>query len=89
MPDAEVHVFSDSVSCLEKGVMNEPDIKFTKGWTGYLEQYRKSARLIDGEKIQFVFHILPGKKAKEIAREISECIRQGQGKDAQNFTPEM
>ena len=24
--------------------MNEPDVKFTKRWTVYLEQYRESAR---------------------------------------------
>ena len=30
MHDAEVHVFSDSVLCMGKGAMNEPEVKFTK-----------------------------------------------------------
>ena len=30
--------------------MNEPEIKTTKTWTDYDEQYRESARIIDGEK---------------------------------------
>ena len=32
--------------------MNEPEIKFTRRWNDYLEQYRKSARMVDGEKIE-------------------------------------
>ena len=34
MHDAEVRVFSGSVPCMGKGVMNEPEVKFTKRWTG-------------------------------------------------------
>ena len=37
--------------------MNEPEVKFTKVWNEYLEQYRESARRVDGENIQFVFLI--------------------------------
>ena len=78
MHDAEVHVFSDSVLCMGKGAMNEPEVKFTKIWNECLEQYRESARRIDGEKIQFAFFILPG-KMNDIMREIDEWIRRGQG----------
>ena len=87
MHDAEVHVFKDFIY-MGKAAMNEPDIKFTEKWKDYLEQYRESARSIDGEKIQFVFHILPGKKTNEIVREIAEWIRKGQGEDGQSFAPE-
>ena len=51
MHEAEVHVFSDVVLCMGKQAMNEPEIKFTRRWNDYLEQYRKSARMVDGEKI--------------------------------------
>ena len=50
-------------SCVwEKEAMNEPEVKSSNRWNDYLEQYRESARGIDGEKIQFVFLILLGKK---------------------------
>ena len=78
MHDAEGHVFSDSVLCMGKGAMNEPEVKFTKKWNEYLEQYRESARRTDGEKIQFVFFIFPA-KTNEIMREIGGWIRRGQG----------
>ena len=65
--EAEVHVFSDSVPhlyrCrLPKSALNLPDIKFTRRWNQYLEQYTESARRIDGEQIQFRFHIFLGSK---------------------------
>ena len=85
MHDAEVHIFSDSVYCMVKGAMNEPEIQFTKGWNDYLEIYKEFARIIDGEKIQFIFL---GKKTNEIAREIDEWIRQGEGEDGQHFAAE-
>ena len=37
MHEVEVHVFSDSVLCLGRGTMSEPDAKFTKRLNGYLE----------------------------------------------------
>ena len=88
MHDAEIHVFSDAVLSMGKQAMNEPEINFTRRWNDYLEQYRKSARKIDGEKIQFIFHMLPGAKTNDIVLEIDEWIRQSQGEDGQNFTPE-
>ena len=66
--------------------MSEPEIKFSKGWYDYLEQYRESARRTDGENIQFVFHIVPGKKTTEIVREIDEWIRKSQGEEGQHFS---
>ena len=78
MHDAGVHVFSDSVLCIRKGAMNEPEVKFTKVWNEYLEQHRESVKKIDGEKIQFVLHILPG-KMNDIMRDIDEWIRRSQG----------
>ena len=51
MHEAEVHVFSEVVLCMGKQAMNEPEIKFTGRWNDYLEQYRKSARMVDGERI--------------------------------------
>ena len=33
-----------------KGAMNEPRVPFTSRWDDYLEQYRGSAKRIDGEK---------------------------------------
>ena len=65
-----------------------PKSKFTKSCTDYQEKYRESARRIDGEKIQCVLHILPGKKTNDIVLKIDEWIRQGQGEDGQNLTPE-
>ena len=62
--------------------------KFAKRWNDYLEQYKESARRIDGEKIQLVFHIFLDKKTNEIVLEIDQWIRQGQGEDGQSFTPE-
>ena len=50
------------------------------------EQYRESARKIDGEKIQFVFHTFLGKKTRGIVREIDELIQQVQGEDGHNFS---
>ena len=68
--------------------MNEPAIKFTNRWNDNLEQYRESARIINGEKVQFVFHLFLGKKTNEIVRVIDEWIRKSQGEDEQHFTPE-
>ena len=43
--------------------MNEQEIKFTERWNDYLEQYRESARRIEGEKIQVrVPHIFVAKR---------------------------
>ena len=88
MHDAEVHVFSDSVLSMGEGAMSEPEVKFTNRRTDYLEQYRESVRRIDGEEIQFVSHIILGKKTNEIVRQIDEWIRQGQREDGQTFTHE-
>ena len=85
---ADVHVFSDSVLCLGKQAMNMPEIKFTERWKEHLEQYRESARMIDGDKVQFVFHTSLGRKTNEIVREIDEWIRQGQGEYGHRVTPE-
>ena len=41
MHDAEVHVFSDSVLCMGQGAMNEPEVKFTKRWNDFNEQYSR------------------------------------------------
>ena len=60
--------------------MNEPDVKFTKRWNDYLEQYRESAGRIDGERIQFMLQMLRG-ETNDIMREIDELIRRGQGKE--------
>ena len=50
--------------------MNEPVVKLTDRWNDYLEQHKESARIIDGEQVQFIFHIHPGKQAKDIVREM-------------------
>ena len=42
--------------------MNEPGIKFTKRWNHNLEQYRESARRMDGEQVQYIFQNFPGSK---------------------------
>ena len=62
MHDANVHVFLDSVSCMGKGAVNEPVVKFTKRRTDYLEKNMECERRLDGEKIQFIFHILSWQK---------------------------
>ena len=67
---------------------NEPEMKFTKRWSDYLEQHKESARKIDGEKIQFICHILLTGKTNEIVREIDQWIRQSQAKDGQRIAPE-
>ena len=68
--------------------MNEPEVKFTKRRDDDLEQYRDSARRIDGGKVQFILHILLRKKTNDIVREIDDWIRQGQGEDGPHFGPE-
>ena len=73
--DAEVHVFSDSVWCMGKGAMSEPEVRFTWRWNDYLEQYRESAKRVswwipDSVRVP---HFLAG---------------QGQGEDGQTPTPE-
>ena len=88
MHDAEVHVFSDSVLCMGKGALKEPVIKLTNRWNDYLEQYKESARIIDGEQVQFIFHIHPEKQTNDIVREIDEWIQHGQGEDGHFCTPE-
>ena len=88
MHDAEVRVFSDSVLCMGKEAMNEPGVKFSKRWVDYLEQYKESARIIDGERFSSCSTYFLAKKTNEIVREIDEWIRQGEGEHGQNFTPE-
>ena len=88
MHDAEVHFFSESVTCMRKGTMKEPVIKLTNRWNDYLEQYKESARIIDGEQVQFIFHIHPDKQTNAIVREMDGWIRHGQGEDEQFFTLE-
>ena len=68
--------------------MNEAEIKFTNRWNDYVEQYKKSEVRNNREKVQFVFHMFPGKKTDEIVPEIDEWIRKSQGENVQNFTPE-
>ena len=36
--------------------------RFNKRWNEYLEQYRESAKMIDGEQIQFGFHMFLGER---------------------------
>ena len=72
MHDAEVH---GSCLCIGKGAMNEPEIKVTKRWTDYLEQYRESARRRHGEKTVRVPHISWQK------RRTSSCARSIRGFD--------
>ena len=52
MHEAEV---PDSLLCLGKRTMNEPEIKFLR-WDVCLEQYKETASRTDGAKVQFVFH---------------------------------
>ena len=52
MHDAQFHLFSDSVFCMGREAMNEPEVKVTIRWSDYLEQHKGSARRIDGETIQ-------------------------------------
>ena len=66
MYEAEVHVLSDSVLCMGRGAMNEPETKFTKRWNDCLEQYRKSARRIRISHISCT-------KTIETVREIDDC----------------
>ena len=68
--------------------MNMSDVKFNIRWNEHLEQYRESARRIDGEQIQFRFHIFPYCTTNEIVFKIDEWIRPGKGEDGQIFTPE-
>ena len=49
--------------------MHEPEVKFTQRWNDYPEQYRESAKRIDGEKVQFVFHLFLGKQTHGIVNE--------------------
>ena len=57
--------FTSSHDLFHVWTMNEPEIKFTKRWNEYLEQYRNSARTIDGQEIQFRFHIFLCAKTNE------------------------
>ena len=75
--EAEVHVFSESVLCMKKSAVNLPEIIFNKRWHGHLEQYRGSARRIDGEPIQVRFHQFLCSKTNETVLKIGEWIRQG------------
>ena len=75
MHDVEVHVFPDSVLRIRKQAMNKPKLKFTTRWNDYLEQYRKSARKIDGEQIQFRLLIFLGAKPNEIVLKLDEWFR--------------
>ena len=65
-----------------KKAMNKPEVKSSNRWNDYLEQHRESARGIDGEKIQFVSHMLLGRKDE---RDRAQRIRVGQGERGQNF----
>ena len=78
--DAEVHVFSDCVLCKGKGAMNEPEVKFTKRWTGYLEQYKELARKSKDKKLSSYSTYFLGRKTNEIVNEIGESIRRSQKK---------
>ena len=75
MQDAEFHVFSDSV--LWERSDERTVIKLTNRWNDYLEQFKESVR--------FIFHIHPGKQAKDIVREMDEWIRHGQEENGQFF----
>ena len=54
--------------------MHKPEIKFNNGWNDFLEQYRESARQIDGEQIQFRVHMFLGATTAEIVVKIDEWI---------------
>ena len=60
--------------CMGKGPMNILNAKNTERWNAYVEQHRGTARRIDGEQIQIVFHIFLGDKTNEIVREIDGWI---------------
>ena len=62
MHEAEVHVLSDSVLCMGKQAMNMLEERFNKRWNEYPEQYKESAKMIDGEQIQFGFHMFLGER---------------------------
>ena len=60
MDEAEVHIFSDSVSCMGEGASHMPDLRFTQMWKENLRNYQNVAMRINGTSIQFIFHMLPG-----------------------------
>ena len=80
MHEAEVHVFQGSVLCVGNQAMNMPEIKLNVMWKEHLAHCMESARKIDGEQIQFIFHLFLGSKTNEM-----EWIRQGKGEYGQNF----
>ena len=67
MLEAEVHVFSDSVLCLEKSAMIAPEIKFTERWNEHLGYYKDAAKMVDGRTI-FIPHISWCKGDREYAQ---------------------
>ena len=81
MHEAEVHLFSDSVFMHGKSSDEVSELKFNNRWKDHLEQYRESARVIDGEQIQFRFHMFLG-ETDQIMPNIDEWIRQVHGEDS-------
>ena len=89
--EAKVHVFSDSVLCVGKGAMNEPEIKFTDRGNDHVEQYRESARRNHGEKVHLVFHIFLAKRRTRSCQRLMngfEKVKEKMDKGLfQNFIP--
>ena len=52
--DADVHVFSHSLLFLGKHMR---EIKFTERWKEHLACCKDTAKRVDGEYIQFIFHM--------------------------------
>ena len=87
MHEAEIHELSDSVLCLGKSAMASPEIKFIERWEEHVLYHKDTAKRYDGKQNQFIFHI-SGTKKNQIVLKIGEWIRQGQGEDGLQFTPE-
>ena len=54
-----------SVLCMRKGEMNEPEIKLTKRWNDYLEQYQESARRLIENIFSSYSTLFPCKKDEQ------------------------
>ena len=67
--------FQMLVLCLKKQAMNMPEEKLNKRWNDHIEQNSESTGRIDGEQIQFVFRMFPGKKrqTKKCSKSMNGC----------------
>ena len=54
--------------------MTTPEMKFTERWKEHLSNFKDTARKIDGEPIQFTYHIFLGAKTIEILLNSDEWI---------------